>query len=203
VTGVDRYLRELERALPRGLPRRRILDEAEDHLRESAEHVGEAEALARFGTVAEVASRFAAPAAVRASRVVAVALAGLVAFVLVPGYGIVENALPPAPWSEGGMPAELLWQRNATWLLLALAVPPALAALALLRRDPRLVTLVAGAALLPLAASAALGIVLSLRWHDAVPGTPLWIVLVPAAELAAACAIGLLLARAVALARAV
>jgi hypothetical protein len=200
---IDRYLRELARALPRGLPRERIVDEAEDHLREAAEQMGEAEAVARFGTVAEVTARFAAPAAARASRWLAVSLAALIAFIVVPGYGIVESALPPAPWAEGGMPEHLLWKRNASWLLLALAVPPALAALALLRRGPTPVALAAAAALLPLVASSALATVLAVNWWDDVPGTPLWIAVVPACELAAAGAVAVLLARAVALARAV
>jgi hypothetical protein len=200
---VDRYLRELGHALPRGLPRERILDEAEDHLREAAEELGEAEAVARFGSVAEVTSRFAAPAAARASRAVALALAALLGLAVVPGYGIVENALPPAPWGEGGIPDHLLWKRNAVWLLLALAVPPTLAALGLVRREPRLVPLAAAAALLPLGAAGALGTVLAVNWWDDVPGTPLWLAAVPACELVLAVAVAVLLARAVALARAV
>jgi hypothetical protein len=200
---IDRYLRELRRALPWGLPRRRILAEVEDHLRETAAESGEEEAVARFGAARDVASRFAAPAAARAGRAVALGLAGLLAFVLVPGYGVVESALPPAPWAEGAMPDQLLWKRNAVWLLLALAVPPTLAALALLLRHPTLVPLAAAAALLPLAGAAALSTVLAVSWWDQVAGTPLWIAAVPAFELAAALAVGALLARAVALARAV
>ena len=200
---IDRYLRELGRSLPRGLPRRRILAEVEDHLRDAAEQVGEEEAVARFGTVAEVSARFAAPVAARASRGLALALAALLGFALVPGYGIVENALPPAPWGEGGIPDHLLWKRNAVWLLLALAAPAAAAALVLLRVDRRLVPLAATAALLPLAAASVLGAVLAVEWWDDVPGTPLWLVLVPIAELLGVAAVGVLAARAVGLARAV
>jgi hypothetical protein len=203
VSPIDRYLRELRRVLPWGLRRTRILAEVEDHLRDAAAESGEEEAVARFGAARDVASRFAAPAAARASRAVALGLAGLVAFVLVPGYGVVENALPPAPWAEGAMPDHLLWKRNAMWFLLALAVPPTVAALALLRRHAGLVPLAAIAALVPLAGSAALGTVLAVSWRDEVPGTPLWIAVVPAFELAAALAVGAMLARAVALARAV
>ena len=200
---VDRYVRELERALPRGLPRTRIVDEVEDHLRTAADEVGEDEAVARLGSVADVTSRFASPAAARASRLVALAVAALLVVVVVPGYGIVENALPPAPWDEGAMPGHLLWKRNAVWLLLALAVLPALASLALLRRDPRLVPFAAAAALLPLAAAGTLGTVLAVQWWDDVPGTPLWLAAVPACQLAASVAVGMLIARAVALGRAV
>jgi hypothetical protein len=203
VSEIDRYLRELEHALPRGLPRARILAEVEDHLRDAAADVGEAGAVARFGSSRDVASRFAAPVAARASRLAALGLGALLAFVLVPGYAIVERALPPAPWSEGGMPDHLLWKRNATWLLLALVVVPALAALALAFRSPRLAPLAAAAALLPLAASAALGTVLAVNWWDDVPGTPLWIAVVPALELVAACGLCVLVARAVGLTRAV
>jgi hypothetical protein len=203
VSPIDRYLRELRRALPWGLPRRRILAEAEDHLREAAVESGEEEAVARFGPARDVASRFAAPAAASASRLAALGLAALLGFAVVPGYALVENALPPAPWAEGAMPDHLLWKRNAVWLLLALAVPSAIAALVLLRRRVSLVPVVAAAALVPLAGSAALATVLELQWRDAVPGTPLWIVAVPAFELLAALAVGGALARAVALTRAV
>jgi hypothetical protein len=199
---ISSYLAELARALPRGLPRERILSEVETHLREAAGEVGEVEAVARFGSVREVGSRFAEPAARRALRIVALAPAVLLAVTLVPGYGIVENALPPAPWGEGGMPDHLLWKRNAVWLLLALAVPPALAALVCLRRAPALVPVAAAAALLPLGAAAALGAVLAVNWWDDVPGTPWWIAAAPAGELLLAVAVAPQLARAVVLARA-
>jgi hypothetical protein len=200
---IGRYLRELERALPRGLPRARILEEAEGHLRDAAAEVGEAEAVARFGSAREVASRFAEPALKRALRLVALAPAAVLGVTLLPGYAVVENALPPAPWAEGGMPDHLLWKRNAVWLLLALAAPPALAALACLRRAPALVPVAAAAALLPLGAAAALGTVLAVNWWDDVPGTPWWIAAAPACELVLAVAAAVPLVRALALARAV
>jgi hypothetical protein len=199
---ISSYLAELERALPRGLPRARILSEAETHLREAAAEVGEIAALARFGSVREVASRFAEPAARRALRIVALAPAVILAVTVVPGYGFVENALPPAPWAEGAMPDHLLWKRNAIWLLLALAVLPALTALACLPRARALVPVAAAAALLPLAAAATLGTVLAVNWWDDVPGTPWWIVAAPVCELLLAIAAAPQLARAVVLARA-
>jgi hypothetical protein len=204
VTGpIQRYLRELERTLPAGLPRDRILSEVDGHLCDAAAEIGEADAVARFGTVREVVSRFAAPAAQRANRVAALALAALLGLTVVPGYGIVENTLPPAHWDEGGMPDHLLWKRNAVWLLVALAVPPTLAALALLRRDARLVPVAAAAALLPLGASAVLGTWLAVNWWDDVPGTPLWLAVVPACDLVLVAVVAAVLARAVALGRAV
>jgi hypothetical protein len=199
---IQAYLAELARALPRGLPRERILSEAETHLLEAAAEVGEAEAVARFGSAHEVATRFAEPLARRALRIAALAPTVLLAVTLVPGYGIVENALPPAPWAEGGMPDHLLWKRNAVWLLLALAVVPALAALACLRRAPALVPAAVAAALVPLGAAAALGTVLAVNWWDDVPGTPWWIAGAPLCELLLAVAVAAQLARAVVLARA-
>jgi hypothetical protein len=202
VTGpIDAYLAELARMLPRGVPRDRILAEAEAHLREAADEVGEAEAVARFGPARDLAVRFAEPVARRAARIAALAPAALLAVALVPGYTIVENALPPAPWAEGDMPAHLLWKRNAVWLLLALALPPALAALACLRRAPALVPVAAAAALLPLGAASALATVLAVNWWDDVPGTPWWIAAAPAGQLLLALAVGVQLTRAVMLVR--
>ena len=195
------YLAGARAALPRGLPRERILSEAEAHLRDAAAEVGEAEAVARFGAAREVASRFAEPAARRALRIVALAPAALLAVALVPGYGIVENALPPAPWAEGGMPDHLLWKRNAVWLLLVLAVPPRLprsrSCGARLARAGR-----RGGGAPPAGGGCGTGAVLAVNWWDDVPGTPWWIAAVPVGELLLAVAVAPQLARAVVLARA-
>jgi hypothetical protein len=67
---IDNYLTHLEREL-RALraPRRRFLAEAEDHLRTSADELGdELEAVQRFGDAATVATRFAQAAAESSAR---------------------------------------------------------------------------------------------------------------------------------------
>lgn len=75
---IDGYLAELRLLLPvRGRRRARILAEVEEHLRDDAAVVGEAEAIARFGPPRLVASRFAAQLAARSSRRLLVLLAGI------------------------------------------------------------------------------------------------------------------------------
>jgi hypothetical protein len=67
---IEEYLERLDREL-RALraPRRRLLAEAEDHLRASAEDLGdEAEAVRRFGDARTVATRFAEAAAKSGAR---------------------------------------------------------------------------------------------------------------------------------------
>lgn len=56
---IERYVAEVERRLRlHGRRRRRVLDELEAHLRESAAQAGEAEAVRRMGTPADVAHAF-------------------------------------------------------------------------------------------------------------------------------------------------
>src|SRR6187402_1588404 len=59
---IDAYLAELRRRLRhRPFARRRILEEVEAHLRESAEAVGEDEAVRRFGEARVVAAGYPPP----------------------------------------------------------------------------------------------------------------------------------------------
>ena len=182
---IDEYLRELARELPSWLPvRRRILAEAEDHLRESAREHGEREAVARFGAPADVARSFAPVCALSASRVAALAVFALLA-VPVLTYPVVENALPPAPWPEGAMPGHLAWKQDAL-AALYLAAAVAAAATGLLFRRGRGLLVADASALVPLVAAAAVSAALGVQWAEAVAGTPPWLHLVWVANSAAA-----------------
>jgi hypothetical protein len=201
VTGpVDRYLRELERALPRtSLVRRRVLAEVEDHLREAAREHGEEAAVAAFGDARELGRRFAPQAA---ARLAALAVLVLLAFPVLT-YPAYENNLPPAPWPAAAMPGHLEWKRDAVVVLLLVAAGAAVASLPSLRRGGRGLLGPLAVALATLGAASVLSLVLTLEWLDAVSGTPSWLLLIPAAQVALAGAAAVLLARALLLERAV
>ena len=191
---VDRYLAELEGALPR-LGRRRMLAEAEDHLREAAGEVGEEEAVARFGPASQVAAGLAGAAATAWAR--AAILATLALLVVFPAsYPIYERSLPPAPWpSASDMPQHLAWKRDAVVVCFLLALGATAAALLASRRDrPALLPL--AAAIVPLAVAGALGTILSVQWAEAVSGTPGWLVLVGIGQVALCLVAGAVLAKA-------
>ena len=81
MNAIDRYLVELDRALLiRGRARRRVLAECRDHLVDAAQARGEAEALRRFGSAAELAAALNAETAARyGSRSTVAAAAGVLA----------------------------------------------------------------------------------------------------------------------------
>ena len=202
---IDDYLGELARALLRGLLlRRRILAEAEDHLREAARTHGEAEAVARFGPAREVARGFLPLYARSAARLAA--LATLAVALSVPAlYPVVENNLPAAPWPRpDAIPSHLAWKQDAVaWLFAAGAVATAVALAALAHRWLRRVVLAAAAtALAALSAMTVVATVLSFQWREAVPGTPAWTVSAPLLQLGLAAGAALVLRRALALQRA-
>jgi hypothetical protein len=172
------YLKELEGRLPR-LGRGRVLAEVGGHLRESAREHGEEEALARFGPPDRVAREFRA---LRLRWIVALAAVALVVYPIL-AYPVVENSLPPAPWPEGAMPGQLEWKRDAVVALVLVALGAGLA---------RRVTLVLAVA----APAAILNLVLGVEWAEAVPGTPAWLVAVPAGQVAIVLSAACLLARA-------
>ena len=169
---IDHYLAELRRRLRfRPFLRSRLTAEAESHLRESAEALGsEQEAVARFGPperIAAAAIRGAAPRGLFRSALLL--LGGLALFVF-PLYGIPENTLPPAPWSE--RPEYLTWKLYASLGAYCAAVGAALpAAFAAWRGWARaaLGALVACAAAIVVSASFAT--VLAIQWTNAVPGS--------------------------------
>ena len=192
MSAIDRFLHELARELP-VWTRRRVVAEAEDHLREAARAVGEVEAVARFGEAREVARRFRQ---LHAGRRAAVAILAVLTLPLL-AYPIVENALPPAPWpSEEAMPAHLRWKIDAIVLLYVLAAAIGLVTATLVRRAGLALLVGCTLAVGTLVLASGLATVLYLQWVEAVPGTPGWIPLVAAAELAAALAAATLLARA-------
>lgn len=195
---LERYLRELERALPRtSLARRRVLAEVEDHLREAAAEHGEEAAIAAFGDARTLARRYAPQAA---GRLAALAVLALLAFPVL-AYPAYENGLPPAPWPAGGMPSHLEWKRDVVAVLLLVALGAGVAALPNLRRGGRALLGPLAVALGAFAAATVLNAVLTVEWADAVPGTPSLLLLVPAAQIVLAAAAGLLLGRALLLAR--
>jgi HAAS len=194
---IDRYLEELRRALPWGVPKRRILAEAEDHLREAARSRGEKQAVAEFGDAAEIARRFARATSLRLAA--AVVLVMLVSPVL--AYPIVENSLPPAPWPGDAPPEYLHWKQDRAAQLFLLSAALGLAAVVSWRRGGLLRLGSLAGSVVAFAAGAGMTVVLSVQWADAVPGTPGWLVLVPVAQFLLVAAAAGLLARAIALRR--
>lgn len=165
---IEHYLRELRRLLPI-LGRRRVLEEAEEHLRLAAREVGEEEAVARFGSPAEIARSFRAR--VR-SLWAALALAAAVVFPVLT-YPVSENALPPAPWpSAEEMPSELAWKRDAVMILFAVAAVAGAVALGGYARRRQLIVPAAAVSLAALVGVGGLSTVLSVEWRDYVAAVP-------------------------------
>ena len=184
---IEEYLHALDRELRgrRGL-RRRLLAEAEDHLREAAAEVGDEEAVRRFGPAPELARELAPRLALSSVRTAALLLVALALSVPLL-YPIPENNLPPAPWPEGGMPARLAWKQDAVLVLFFVGLGASAIALAAFRR-PRVLVPAAGIAFVALTGMTVLGTILSFQWADAVPGTPSWLVLVSIFQLGLAAA---------------
>jgi hypothetical protein len=192
MTPIERYLAELARALP-FWSGRRVLAEAEDHLREAAATVGEEEAVARFGPARQLARGVRHVAATRVAAVAA--LAALVVPIL--SYPLVENALPPAPWpSASAMPDSLQWKLDAVKALYLLALGAGTVSLLLLRRAGRELVVASSVVIAVLAQVGALSVVLSFQWGDAVAGTPGWLRLVAIGQLVATLAAAAVLVRA-------
>jgi O-antigen/teichoic acid export membrane protein len=201
---IDAYLAQLERRLPR-ISRRRILAEAQEHLRDSAArhsaaglvpHTAEAAAVADFGPVEIVARRLAAAGAIRETRIATLVALGAVAFFVFPLYVVPENTLPPAPWVE--KPRDIFLLQLASVGLWIAAGALTLAAVALSwTRWSRLSSPALTCALIVLAGSVAGSAVLVVRWFALTPATPNWALAAPlAAVCLVACAGAALWARA-------
>jgi hypothetical protein len=199
VTGpVDTYLDEPRRALPRLLVARgRIVAEAEDHLREAARERGEEEAVAAFGPV-ETLARGAH--ALAGARLAVLALVALLSFPILT-YPITENTLPPAPWPAGEMPGHLAWKQDAVIGLFLVGLGAGAVACAAAAGRRRVILPAAGVGLVALAAQSLLGAALAVEWADAVPGTPAWLLLLPAANVALLAGVGVAALRALRLER--
>jgi hypothetical protein len=190
---IERYLAELERALPRFLWRgARILEEVEDHLRASAARVGEEEAVRRFGRPHELARAF------RRSQAALIAAAAVLAVLALPvlGYPLLENTLPPAPWPEERQPHHLHWKQDRAAQLFLAAAVAGIAGTALVTRRRTAALVLLAFAVLALVGMGAIGTVLSAQWAEAVPGTPWWHTALGAVFLACAASAAALLARA-------
>ncbi len=178
---IDAYLAQLERRLPR-IGRRRILAEAQEHLRDSAArhaaaglvpHTAEAAAVADFGPVEIVARRLAAEGATRETRIAALVTLGAVAFFVFPLYVVPENTLPPAPWAEMPRDLAVLQPISVVLWLVACALAMVSIVLAWTRWSrfaaPVLVTVSAA-----IAGSSIIAAALAVRWFAATPATPNW-----------------------------
>ena len=183
MSAIDRYLSELGRKLRvGGRLRRRILLEAEDHLREAASDGGEEAAVARFGAPTEVAGRFTETAVGMRARVAARLLVVALALAFLALYPIPEQVLPPAPWPGDQPPDYLHWKQDAVAVLFLVAAAAGTTAFvlargyrlraALSRRTLGAVLVLAAMCVLALAAMLVLGAVLAYQWHEAVPGSP-------------------------------
>ncbi|MDQ3672068.1 MAG: permease prefix domain 1-containing protein [Actinomycetota bacterium] len=193
---IDSYLGELERRLPR-VGCRRILAEAQEHLRDSAAThrdaglapaEAEAAAVADFGPVEIVARQLAAERALRDTRISAIVALSAVGLFVFPLYVVPENSLPPAPWVEKPRDIAVLQLVSvATWLV-AGALAAAGAALAWTRWS-RLAALVLVTVSVTIAVAAAVVGAITVRWVSYTPATPNW-------PLSTALAFGCLLASA-------
>ncbi len=185
---IDDYLAELSRHL-RAWPwrRRRILAEVEEHLLDAG---GDDNAIARFGSPAEVATRFNEVTPAPHPRLAALAVLGGIVVV----YGAVqglESHIPPAPWPEEQAPANL--ETLFTLATAGLFVTFAFAVAALIRGGRR----DALAACATLTTTVLLLAVHAFRRAELVPGSPpSWqLLLVAAAALAPPLAGAVLVAR--------
>jgi HAAS len=161
----EQYVRELARRLPFALGvRRRVLAEVREHLRDGRE-----DAVARFGSVDELAEQLAPELRTRAAARASLLAPLLVVLFLVPFYVVPENTLPPAPWAA--KPAHLAWKQDVAVYALLVAGAFALAAFLLGRFRPRLVFVALGAAVVGLAVAATFGAIAAVQWIGAVPGT--------------------------------
>jgi hypothetical protein len=120
--------------------------------------------------------------ALRLRWIVALAAVALVVYPIF-AYPVVETNLPPAPWPEGAIPTHLEWKRYAVTALFFVALGAGLA------RRVQLVLAVAGTASL-------LNLVLGIEWAHAVPGTPAWLLAVPAGQVVIVLSAAALAARA-------
>jgi hypothetical protein len=100
------------------------------------------------------------------------------------------------------MPGHLAWKQDALVVLFLLGLGSGLSAAVHVREAGRAFVLSLLATLALLGVAAGLGLVLSLQWADAVPGTPGWLLLVPAANALLFLGAATLLGRALAVFRA-
>jgi hypothetical protein len=165
VTEQERYVRELGRRLPFALGHRaRVLAEVREHLREGGD-----EALARFGSVDELASELRPELRARAITTASWLLPLLVAAFLIPFYVIPENAFPPAPWAA--VPGYLAWKQDAALSAFVVALGAAAVGAVVARVSPRAALPVLWLCVASLLAAAAFAMVMDVQWLEEVPGT--------------------------------
>ena len=178
---IDAYLAALERSLSR-ISRRRVLAEAQEHLRDAAATHraagltppdAEAAAVADFGPVEIVARRLAEERAVRDTRISTLIALGAVAFFVFPLYVVPENSLPPAPWVEKPRDIFVLQMASVAIWLVAGVLAAASAAVAWTRWShlaaPILLT-----ASVAIAGACAVVAAIGVRWVALTPATPNW-----------------------------
>jgi hypothetical protein len=161
----EAYLRELERRLPFALGHRpRVLAEVREHLREGGD-----EALARFGSAAELAAELRPELRARAVATASWLVPILVVAFVVPFYVIPENAFPAAPWDA--VPGYLAWKQDAALVAFAVAVGGAATAAVLGRLAPRWALPPLSLSVGALVAATAFAMIMDAQWIEAVPGT--------------------------------
>jgi len=178
---IERYLTDLRRRLPL-LRRKRFLAETEAHLRDSvARHRAAgldpdsavAAALADFGHIDLVASRFATEGAVLEMRIASLLALGAAAFFVFPLYVVPENVLPPAPWAT--KPGDILaLQIVAVSLWLAAVGLAAMAASLAWTPWPRLAASALTAVPVAIAGAGAVSAALVVRWSGETSLTAEW-----------------------------
>ena len=178
---IDAYLAELERRLPR-IGRRRVLAEAQEHLRDSAArhataglvpHASEEAAVADFGHADVVARRLVADGAIRATRMATLVALGAVALFVFPLYVVPENTLPPATWAEKPDGLAVVQSVSVVLWLIAGALAAASTVLAWTRWS-RFAASALIAACSAVAGSTIVAAAFAVRWFEATPMTPNW-----------------------------
>lgn len=205
-SAIARYLDQLERELrTKRAPRRRLLAEAADHLRASAEEIAaggvdagaaEAEAVARFGAAAAVAHRFAHVLATNAARTALVGAAAACGSYAIAAAVFVLTAPSWLHDFPQGAPSMLALQVAAVALALT-GVRAFRSRKALLIDEMRLRLVASGACIATGAVVAAAGAELALAltrpapapWRDAVAVIVLYAVAAVATVAAAAVAV--------------
>jgi hypothetical protein len=165
VNARERFVRDLERRLPFALGHRaRVVAEVREHLREGGD-----EALARFGSAAELAAELRPELRARAVATASWLVPIVVAAFVFPFYVIPENAFPPAPWDT--IPGYLAWKHDAALVAFAVAVAAAVTAALAGRLSPAWALPPLWLAFAALVAAASFAMVMDAQWIEEVPGT--------------------------------
>jgi hypothetical protein len=187
----ERYVRELESRLPFALGLRgRVISEVREHLREGGE-----DALARFGSVDELAAELSRELRTRAAARASWLVPAVLVLLIFPLYVLPENTLPPAPWDT--KPEYLAWKQHVAVGAFLAALAFAAIALVLGRVLPRLAVVPLACSVVGLGIAVVFSSIVAAQWVDAVPGTSASIMYAAVAMSAALLVVAVLLVAAV------